>query len=127
MSQSFIPLYDSTSLSALLRNWLNKSLDGIHSRGNVAVGVKGCDRGSHGFQAIGLLQRFTSEEVEHVLGFMGSEAEPMPTWAALVVMAVIEERPIQDIARALRYDDCTQCQRQVELAKDEFMRRLLAT
>ena len=127
MSQSFIPLYDSASLSALLRNWLNKSLDGIHSRGNVAVGVVDCDRGSHGFQAIGLLQRFTSEEVEHVLYFMAREAEPMPTWVTLLLISVLEERPIQDIARALRYDDCTQCQRQVELAKDEFMRRLLAT
>jgi hypothetical protein len=127
MSQEFIPHYRQADLESLFRNWFHKSLDGIHSRGNVAVGVKDCDRGSHGFQASGLLQRYTSEEFQHVLYFMTQEAQPMPTYATLLIHTQLEQRPIQDIARAWGYTDCSQAIRAVNAASDEFMRRLLAT
>ena len=121
MTASFIPCYDTEELKSLIKNWLNGSLDGIHSRHAVIPGVEDCDRPASGLRAEGLLTRFMSADVERVIAAMAAD---VPVMAALFYEQYALETPIEDIARAHQQDASEMMVQAIE-ARDEFMRRLL--
>lgn len=124
-STTFTPFYAASDLNRLFHLWMNGSLDGIHSKGHTVLGVRDCDRVSHGFRSLSLAARFTGAELKKVLESMAKEPEHGAK-AMLLLMKHVKAYPIQDIARGLGYSNCSQAQSALVEAQDEFIRRLLA-
>ena len=118
------PIYSIAEVDKLLLYFLHGSLDGIHSKGHSIVGVKGCDRYSHGFRSQSLLERFTSEDVKLTIEAMAREPEPHPTYALLLMLKA--SRTTEDIARAMQWESCSKAEAWIISARDNFVERLLA-
>lgn len=123
---TYIPCYDSADVGKLLQYWVQGSLDGICSQGAAIVGMKDCDRMAYGVRSTPLLARYTAADIRSVIEQLAREAEPYPTYGALLMLKHVKRSPLQDLARALRHQDCSSAQSLLIAAQDEFMRRLLA-
>ncbi len=123
---TYIPCYDSADVGRLIRFWVQGSLDGICSQGAAIVGVKDCDRMAYGVRSTPLLERYTSQDIRRVIEGLAVEPEPYPTYSAILMFKHVRRSPLQDLARALRHNDCSSAQSLLIAAQDEFMRRLLA-
>lgn len=123
MVATFTPLCNHADLRQIIKFWLDRSLDGIHSKNGVLVGVENCDRPGWGLRSMPLLERYLSEDVEVVLAEMGRGAEPAPTYAALLLL---ESRyPVEDLSRAMSHQSCSVTQSFLCSAYDAFARLLL--
>jgi len=123
---TFTPLYYTEDLSRLLNLWSCGSLDGIHSKHAVVVGVSGFDRPAKGLRPETLLERFSSCDISQVFRAMALDSEPSPTYGAIAYAKLVRGVPLEDIARALGLVDCSLAQNILILAEDDFMRRLLS-
>jgi hypothetical protein len=120
----FTPFYSGKELEKLLRHWVMGSLDGIASRGHALLGVVGCDANSRGMRSQNLLERFSSAEVSATFEAMARAAEPLPTYASLLVFKHLKQVPIQDLARGLGYRDSSSAQSALLEAQDTFVDHL---
>lgn len=125
-SATFAPLYDVREMEKLFQFWFTGSLDGITSKGHTMIGVRNCEHtGRDGLRAQSLLTRYTSADVRAVLQDMIQAGADLLDYVVLLVFRCVGFRTVQDMARAMGRS-CYQMQDLLQLAQDEFMRRLLA-
>lgn len=126
MTATFTPFYAPSEIDVLFRLLRSNRLDKILSRGSSVVGLRDCEMRSQGVVASPLASRFTSKELLGVVRGLASEAEPLPTYAVVLMLAHVERLPIEAIARAFGCECASTAQSLLINAQDELMRRLLS-